>query len=134
MESTQTTGVAARRGGFRETVREPVIANMLRHRVVSGVLAVVGMAQVATAARHITVVACPMAWMFGIPCPGCGLTRGTVYLTAGRFREAMVQHAFSPVVVVGIVMLAVAAVGPRRVRAGLCDGRAPAASKVLTRL
>lgn len=31
---------------------------------------------------------CPMVIIFGLPCPGCGTTRATVYLLKGQFEEA----------------------------------------------
>ena len=35
---------------------------------------------------------CPMAGLFGIPCPGCGLTRATLALAHGHLREAFAFH------------------------------------------
>ena len=46
---------------FCETVRTPILAEMLRHRAVAGFLAVLGVAQVATAARRVVTLVCPMA-------------------------------------------------------------------------
>lgn len=35
---------------------------------------------------------CPTAAMFGIPCPGCGLTRATLALLHGEIRSALRFH------------------------------------------
>lgn len=35
---------------------------------------------------------CTMRSLFGIACPGCGLTRGTILLAQGRFLEAQSMH------------------------------------------
>lgn len=35
---------------------------------------------------------CPMASTFGIPCPGCGLTRATLALARGQLHEALHLH------------------------------------------
>ena len=35
---------------------------------------------------------CPMARSFGIPCPGCGLTRATLALLRGHVHEALHFH------------------------------------------
>ncbi len=35
---------------------------------------------------------CPMASSFGVPCPGCGLTRATLALAQGDVREALHLH------------------------------------------
>lgn len=39
---------------------------------------------------------CPSRWLFGAPCPGCGLTRATVALLTGDFSQAMVFHPLVP--------------------------------------
>ena len=36
----------------------------------------------------------------GIPCPGCGMTRAFGHLAKGEWREALVAHPLSPVLVV----------------------------------
>ncbi|HEX3775410.1 MAG TPA: DUF2752 domain-containing protein [Polyangiaceae bacterium] len=35
---------------------------------------------------------CPMAGVFGVPCPGCGLTRATLALLHGDVRRALSLH------------------------------------------
>jgi len=40
---------------------------------------------------------CPLASMFGVPCPGCGLTRATLALAQGELRHA---HELHPLVLV----------------------------------
>jgi hypothetical protein len=40
---------------------------------------------------------CPTALFFGIPCPGCGLTRATLALFRGDIRQALGFHPLVPV-------------------------------------
>lgn len=42
-------------------------------------------------------MACPVASVTGLDCPGCGLTSGTKELISGRWREALEHHLFTPV-------------------------------------
>lgn len=35
---------------------------------------------------------CPSAGLFGVPCPGCGLTRATIAIFHGHFAEAFALH------------------------------------------
>ena len=46
---------------------------------------------VVLAMRHWN-IGCPIRAVFGIPCPGCGLTRAFSALIHGRFVEALYYH------------------------------------------
>jgi hypothetical protein len=35
---------------------------------------------------------CPTAFFWGVPCPGCGLTRATLALLQGHFAQALAYH------------------------------------------
>jgi hypothetical protein len=40
----------------------------------------------------VDVPSCPTAYLFGLPCPGCGLTRATLAAVRGDFRSALQFH------------------------------------------
>lgn len=42
---------------------------------------------------------CPTAFFFGVPCPGCGLTRATLALVRGDFAAALRFHPLAPLLV-----------------------------------
>ncbi|MDX2051411.1 MAG: DUF2752 domain-containing protein [Polyangiaceae bacterium] len=44
------------------------------------------------AAVHFELPVCPTAAVFGVPCPGCGLTRATLALLAGDWAKAFHFH------------------------------------------
>jgi hypothetical protein len=41
---------------------------------------------------------CPIRNLYGIECPGCGLTRALFLLCKGDFRKSTQQHPFAPLV------------------------------------
>jgi hypothetical protein len=50
-----------------------------------------------------TIPLCPMAGLFGLPCPGCGMSRATRLVLAGRWSDAWALH---PLVFVILPLLA----------------------------
>ena len=49
---------------------------------------------------------CPFYQVTGWPCPGCGLGRACVLLLHGQWRESIRMHAFAPVLIAVLVLLA----------------------------
>jgi hypothetical protein len=68
---------------------------------------------------------CPFLLAFGLPCPGCGLSRAAVILLSGDLRRALTLHAFAPFFVAVLTLLFIATVlGPQeRARAAEWVGR-----------
>ena len=52
--------------------------------------------------------ACVFRQLFALPCPGCGLTRGSLLALDGHFREAVALNPAAPLVVLGLAALAAA--------------------------
>lgn len=46
---------------------------------------------------------CPSMLVFGLPCPGCGLTRAGILLLKGDFAGAFQMHPFIYVFVLGLI-------------------------------
>jgi hypothetical protein len=67
---------------------------MVRRAFVATGLAVLGFAFAAFGPPF-----CPSALLFGVPCPGCGLTRATVAMLHGDFTAALHLHPLAPVLV-----------------------------------
>lgn len=97
----------------------PVIAPLLRRRLLMAISAAAGIAQVCLAALHLPGTPCPMLIAIGIPCPGCGGSRACAALIRGHWSESLRWHAFAPFFLLAIVLFTVAAVLPRRPRYAL---------------
>lgn len=52
--------------------------------------------------------ACFFRQLFALPCPGCGLTRGSLLALDGHFREAFALNPAAPLFVLGVALCAAA--------------------------
>lgn len=99
-------------------------ASLLRDRRVPLALAALAAAQVGAVWSGVGGWPCPVRGATGLPCPGCGLTRGAVALARGEWGESLAAHAFAPVLITFLAACAFAALLPRRQReafAGLVE-------------
>jgi hypothetical protein len=88
-------------------------AQLLRDRRVPLVLTALAAAQIGAVWAGVGGWPCPLRGATGLPCPGCGLTRGAVALARGEWGESLTAHAFAPVLVAFLAACAFAAVLPR---------------------
>ncbi|MBI1927648.1 DUF2752 domain-containing protein [Candidatus Poribacteria bacterium] len=49
-------------------------------------------------------VLCPLRFVFGFPCPGCGLTRSFCAMAQGHFVKALSFHLFGPFLFISLVL------------------------------
>ncbi len=47
---------------------------------------------------------CPLRFLLGIPCPGCGMTRALAHLARGEWRPALALHPLAPLVAAELAM------------------------------
>lgn len=64
---------------------------------------------------------CPILHLFGVPCPGCGLTRGITSLVRGDLQASLSFHAFAPIFLTGIILAGVSGVLPGKARGRFID-------------
>jgi hypothetical protein len=55
---------------------------------------------------------CPLRQTLGVPCPGCGLTRGMLAFLEGDWQRALTLHAFAPLFLLALLVVFVTAVLP----------------------
>ena len=51
---------------------------------------------------------CPFRRVTGLPCPGCGISRGVAYLALGEPRAAVRSHPLSPLFAIGAIVIGAA--------------------------
>lgn len=59
-------------------------------------LVAAGLVALAFALALLDTPLCPTAFFFGVPCPGCGLTRASLALLRGDFAAALRFHPLAP--------------------------------------
>jgi len=98
---------AADRRGFTA-----ILAPVLQSRKTAAWLAVIAAAQLLTTLAGWPGWTCPFLRATGLPCPGCGLSRGCAALLRGQWHTAIKLHVFSPLLLAGIFLVALAAALP----------------------
>lgn len=102
-------------------LRFPFLAWLIRDRRVAAAFVLTGLFFGGLAALGIKAFVCPIRAVFGIQCPGCGVTRGSLALLRGDWGQALAFHAFTPVFLAGAVLLAVGVAVPPGARDRLAD-------------
>jgi len=102
---------------IKEAFFTPLLASLVNRRRDGLILVGVGMVQTGLFLAHLPGWPCPFKAVFGIPCPGCGLTTAIGELLRGDWRASLTTHAFAPVFVLAfLVMLAAVALPEARRR------------------
>lgn len=64
---------------------------------------------------------CPIRAATGIPCPGCGLTTSAMHFLRGHFVESLETHAFAPVFLLALFIMAAVLILPLNPRQRLIE-------------
>lgn len=97
----------------------PVLGSLMQGRLEGAVLVGAGLLQVGLHAFGLTGWACPFKSLFGIPCPGCGLTLAMDELLHGHLYASLHAHAFAPLFLLVFILLAISQVLPETWRKSL---------------
>ena len=90
-----------------------VLASILHDRRLSSVISGAAALQVLLMLLHLPGWPCPFASVTGVPCPGCGLTRATLFLIHGDWKQSLAMHAFAPLLILALLLILFSAIGPR---------------------
>lgn len=94
----------------------PVLAQVLERRAVGLVIGAAALAHLVLLGLALPSWPCPIRDTVGLPCPGCGLSRALTALLHGDWRASLVQHAFAPVLLTGLVLVTGMALLPEATR------------------
>jgi hypothetical protein len=94
---------------FFPTVLSPILHDRRLSSVISGVAAL----QVLLTLLHFPGWPCPLLNAAGVPCPGCGLTRATLFLIHGDWKQSLTMHAFAPLLVLALLLITFSAIAPK---------------------
>jgi hypothetical protein len=111
-----TDGLNQRCGGMRifRWLFTPVLAPLLENRRILLIPVVAAALQVGLTVLGLPGWRCPVKGLFGIPCPGCGLSRATAHLIQGEWEAAIATHAFAPVFLAGFVLIVIVGLVPEK--------------------
>ena len=104
---------------IRQTWFSPVFSSLLEHRLEGSILVGVGAFQVGMHLLGLPGWACPFKAVFGIPCPGCGLTAAVDELLHGHMGASLHTHAFAPIFLAAFLILLVSILLPEKQRVKL---------------
>ena len=97
----------------------PSFSTLIQNRTEGLAIVGVGALQVGLHLAGLPGWACPFKSLFGIPCPGCGLTTATGQLFHGQFIDSLHTHAFASIFVFSFFVMAVAISLPQKQRISL---------------
>ncbi len=101
---------------LRRTWFSPAFSQLLEHRLEGTVLVGVGALQVGLHLLGLPGWACPFKAVFGIPCPGCGLTAAVDELVHGHVLASLRTHAFAPILLAAFLVILVSLLLPEKQR------------------
>jgi hypothetical protein len=94
----------------------PVFSELLQHRLEGTILVAVCVLQIGLHLLGLSGWVCPFKAVFGIPCPGCGLTAALDELLHGHLLASFKTHAFAPLFMVAFLLLLVNILLPEKSR------------------
>ena len=94
----------------------PVLASVLLDRRTGGIIFSAGGFHLGLNLMGLPGWVCPIRAATGIPCPGCGLTTSAVHFLRGHLGESLATHAFAPVFLLALMVMAAALILPSNPR------------------
>ena len=97
-------------------MRKPILASILRDRTTCAAITAATILQLSLVFAGLPGWHSPIHSFLGIPDPGCGLSRAIVALLRGDWQTSLTYHAFAPLFVIALTLIALASVLPHGTR------------------
>lgn len=97
-----------------KTICVPVLAPLVASRGLAGLMLAAAAVQAGLTFSGYGLWSCPVQSTLGLPCPGCGISRGLVSLITGHWQAAVHLHSFSPFVLAALIITGVCSLLPER--------------------
>jgi hypothetical protein len=107
---------------LRRTWFSPAFSQLLEHRLEGTVIVGVGALQVGLHLLGLPGWACPFKAVFGIPCPGCGLTAAMDELVHGHVLASLHTHVFASIFLAAFFIILVSILLPEKQRQKMIIG------------
>ena len=97
----------------------PTFSSLIKNRAENLAIVGAGSLQIGLHLAGLPGWACPFKSLFGIPCPGCGLTTAADQLIHGQINASLHTHAFASIFVLAFLVMAAAVFLPEKQRGNL---------------
>ena len=98
---------------FKQALYQPILAYVLEDRRMGWGLMGVSAVHFGLSMAGLPALNCPFLATTGVPCPGCGLSRGVMALGQGDWRTSLTYHAFALPIFLGLLFVGVVSLLPR---------------------
>jgi hypothetical protein len=97
----------------KSALYKPILASILNNRSACALITGATILQLGLVSAGLPAWQSPTHAVFGLPDPGCGLSRALVALLRGDWRTSLTFHAFAPLFVVALSLIGVTTFLPR---------------------
>jgi hypothetical protein len=118
-EATFVGSIDVKARGAKRRLFTPVLAPLMESRAMAIAISVAAAIQCSLTAAHLDGWQCPVLSALGVPCPGCGLSRGVTAFARGDWQYSLTMHAFAPLFLIAFALIGAAALLPGRQKRSL---------------
>jgi hypothetical protein len=98
--------VSSPKSPSKNSIFNPILAPMLAHRQTSAIIFGAAVLHAGLVMTGLPSWTCPFRELFGLPCPGCGLSRAITALLHGDWQTFITFHLFAPFFLIALALMA----------------------------